>query len=212
MFELEYKGANTVVLSTKTTTVVFDPKLSIVGLKDVKVKNNVEVATEKRFLIEDEAARLIIEGPGEYEIGDFAIQGIGALRYIDTEEDEKQSTIYRIEAGDSRIAVFGNVTAKLTDQQLESIGVVDIAIIPVGGGGYTLDGVEAAALVRSIEPKVVIPVHYNDLDIKYEVPQEGLEAFTKALNAPVETTAKYKVKSASSLPAALTIVELTRTS
>lgn len=212
MFELEYKGANAVVLSTKSTTVVFDPKLSVVGLKDIKVKNNIEAATEKRFLIEDEAARLIIESPGEYEIGDFAIQGIGAFRHIDTESDEKLSTIYRIEAGDARIAVFGNIAANLTDAQLEAIGVVDIAILPVGGGGYTLDATEAAALVRSIEPKVVIPVHYSDPSVKYEVPQESLEVFTKALNAPVETTAKYKVKSASSLPAALTIVELTRTS
>ena len=49
MFEIEYKGANAVVLTTKKTRVVFDPKLFLFGCKDVSVKDSVEVVTEERF-------------------------------------------------------------------------------------------------------------------------------------------------------------------
>ena len=49
MFELEYKGANCIVVSTKKANVVVDPKLSIVGLKDASVKDAIELATERRL-------------------------------------------------------------------------------------------------------------------------------------------------------------------
>lgn len=210
MFEIEYKGANCVVLATKNSSIVTDPKLSVVGLKDLAIKNDVELATEARFAINAPEARLSIEGPGEYGVGDFDIHGIAAQRHLDAETDPKLSTIYRVEIGDLRVAILGNIYEKLNEEQLEEIGVVDILIIPVGGNGYTLDATGAATLTRSIDPKVVIPVHYADKALKYEVPQDPLETFVKELGAPVEETAKYKVKQAGSLPQVLTVVELQR--
>lgn len=210
MFDLEYKGGNTVVFSSKKASLTTDPKLSLVGLKDIKTKDEVELATESRFSVKNPEARIIIDSPGEYEVGDFTIHGIAATRHIDMPEQEKLSTIYRVECGDVKVAVLGNIDAKLDEDQLEAIGVVDILIIPVGGGGYTLDATSAAMLTRSIEPKAVIPVHYADSALRYEVPQEELAPFVSELGAPVETTAKYKIKSSASLPAALTVIELTR--
>ena len=210
MFDIEYKGGNGVVIATKKTTVVIDPKLSLVGLKDIATKDAVELATEPRFATNGKDARLLIEGPGEYEVGDFSIRGVRATRHLDTSSDEPISTMYRIEVGDTRIAILGNIADKLEDDQLEALGVVDILIIPVGGGGYTLDATAAAALTRHIDPKVIIPVHYADSALKYEVPQDTLETFTKELGLSVESVSKYKVKSAASLPQVLTIVEVVR--
>ena len=119
-------------------------------------------------------------------------------------------SVISIEIGDVRIAIIGNIYEKVSDDQLEELGVIDIAIIPVGGNGYTLDATGAANLVRKIDPKVVIPVHYADSALKYEVPQDSLETFVKELGAPVETVPKYKSKGTSSTPPVLTVVELTR--
>ncbi len=210
MFDIEYKGGNTVVLTTKKATLVADPKLSVVGLKDLAIKQAVEIATEARFAVNSDDARLSIEGPGEYGIADFDIHGVAAQRHLDAESDPLLSTMYRIEIGDIRIALIGNIYEKLSEEQLEELGVVDIVIIPVGGNGYTLDATGAATITRQIDPKVVIPVHYDDSTLKYEVPQAGAEEFVKELGAPVEEIAKYKVKSASSLPSTLTIVKLAR--
>lgn len=210
MFEIEYKGGNTLVISTKKATIVADPKLSVNGLKDVIIKDAVEVATEARFATNSQDAKLLIEGPGEYGIGDFDIRGIPAQRHLDSEADEKISTIYRIEIGDVRIALIGNIYEKLSDDDLEEIGVIDIVILPVGGNGYTLDGTGAAGIVRKIDPKLVIPVHYADPALAYEVPQDSLEVFVKELGAPVEESAKYKSKGVTSLPASLSVLELTR--
>lgn len=210
MFEVEYKGANCVVISSKKASIVVDPKLSIVGLKDASVKDAVELATEARFAINSEDAKLVIEGPGEYGIADFDIRGIAAQRHLDAETEPKVSTIYRIETSDIRAAVIGNIYEKLSEDQLEEIGIVDVLVIPVGGSGYTLDATGAAALTRQIDPKVVIPVHYADDAVKYEVPQSDIETFTSELGVPVEEAPKLKLKGSSSLPATLTVYKLAR--
>ena len=210
MFEIEYKGGNGVVLSTKKASIVADPNLSVVGLKNLPVKEAIEIATEARLAVNSADAKLIIEGPGEYGIADFDIRGVAAQRHLDTDADPKISTMYRIEAGDIRVALIGNIYEKVGESQLEDLGIVDVLIIPVGGGGYTLDPTGAATIVRQIEPKVVIPVHYNDSALKYEVPQAEFEEFAKELGAPVEDMSKVKLKSASALPATLMVYKLER--
>lgn len=209
MFDIEYKGGNGVFITTKESKIVIDPKLSIVGLKDANVKDAVVIATEPRFLSDAGDARLVIEGPGEYEVGDFSIRGIPATRHVDT--GGFGTTMYRITIGEARIALLGNIVSELSEDQLEAIGVIDIVILPVGGGGYTLDGVAAARLVRNMDPKIVIPIHYAETGIAYEVPQDALKLFTDELGASVETVDKYKLKSIAALPSALTVVEVKRT-
>ena len=88
--------------------------------------------------------------------------------------------------------------------------MIDILIIPVGGNGYTLDSTGAAGLVRMIDPKIVIPVHYADKSLKYEVPQDDLALFIAELGVPVETVPKYKLKQLPIVPATLSVIEITR--
>jgi L-ascorbate metabolism protein UlaG (beta-lactamase superfamily) len=74
---------------------------------------------------------------------------------------------------------------------------VDVAVVPVGGSGYTLDGIGALKVIKQLEPKVVIPTHYADKALKYEVPQTELAEAVKSLGMEVsETIGKYKIKPA----------------
>lgn len=210
MFEIEYKGANSVIITTKTSKLIVDPKLSIVGLKDIPTKDAVELATESRFATNSEDAIIVINSPGEYGVAGFHIHGIPAQRHLDRPDEPKMSTMYRIEIGDTRIGLIGNIYEKLTDEQLEDLGVLDILILPVGGNGYTLDAVGAAGLVHAIDPKVVIPVHYADSALKYEVPQAELQQFISELGVPVETVSRYKFKPVAAPLTTLSVVEITR--
>ncbi len=206
--DIEYKGANCVVITTKKTSVVIDPKLSTVGLKDILPKNAVVIATQSDFLASGEDA-VVVDRPGEYEVRDISIVGAAAERLIDHDKS-LNATIYRVTVGDVTFAVVGHIATPLTEEQLETLGVVDVAILPVGGSGYTLDAHQAVAAVRQLNPKVVIPTHFADKAVHYEVPQMELEPFLKELSASEhEKTAKWKVKG--SLPEVLTVVELERT-
>lgn len=205
--DIEYKGANCIQITTKKGTLIVDPKLSSVGLKDQLPKNAVVVATHEDFLVEGEDA-IVIDRPGEYEVRDFSIVGTPAERMTDHDKSQR-STMYRITVGDIRIAVVGHVAVPLTEDQLEALGVIDVAILPVGGSGYTLDAHQAVSVMRQLDPKVVIPTHYADSAVKYEVPQMELEPFIKELAATQsEKTSKWKVKT---LPEILTLVEIERT-
>lgn len=208
MFEIEYKGAGTIVIATKKSKLISDPKLSLVGLKDIEPKDMAMVLTEARFAVESAQPALKIDGPGEYEVGDFSIRGIPARRHLDSEGFE--ATIYRIEVGDTRIALLGNIDPKLSEEQLEEIGIVDMLILPIGGGGYTLDPTAAAQIARKVDAKTVLPIHYADSGLKYEVPQEEFDTFHKELGGAVEEVEKLKVKSSSVLPQSLTAIKLAR--
>lgn len=204
--DIEYKGGNCVVISTKQATIVVDPKLSALGLKDMASKDDVVVATQTDFVVPtDEVA---IDQPGEYEVKNISITGVGAQRNIDAAG--KLATMYRIATSDFAIAVVGHVATPLNEEQLETLGVVDVAIVPVGGSGYTLDAHQAVAAVRQLDPKIVIPVHYADSAISYEMPQMELEPFVKELGVSVEQATKLKLKSGV-LPETLTVYELQRT-
>jgi L-ascorbate metabolism protein UlaG (beta-lactamase superfamily) len=209
MFDIEYKGANSIILSTKKAKIIVDPKLSLVGLKDINVKGAVELASEERFIVEDSDVTLIIDSPGEYGVSGFDILGISARRHLDSEAEGKNSTMYRVEVEGTRIGIIGNIYEKLSDEQLEQLGVLDILIIPIGGNGYTLDATGAVNLVRAISPKIVIPVHYADKSLKYEVPQDELSTFIAELGATVETVAKYKFKQLPVVGSTMSVIEIT---
>lgn len=206
--DIEYKGANCVLITTKKTTIVIDPRLSVAGLKDLTPKNAIVVATQADLLAHGDDA-IVIDGPGEYEVRDISVVGVAAERLID-HDATMQSTIYRLTVSDITFAIVGHVGSPLSEEQLESLGVIDVAIIPVGGSGYTLDAHQAVSVLRQIDPKVVIPTHYSDKAMSYEVPQMDLEPFVKELSAVNhETLPKWKLKGV--LPDVLTLMELERT-
>lgn len=207
--EFEYKGGNCVVINSKQGTVVIDGKLSEFGLNDIQPKDAIELATQAGFAGAD--GRVTIDSPGEYEVSDLSILGIPAKRLIDYDESE-QSTIFRLVFPGVRVAVLGHVVTPLSDEQLEQIGVIDVLVVPVGGGGYTLDAHAAAQVVNALDPKAVIPTHYADSKTKFEVPQDELDLFIKELGSAHESMPKWKLKGGSGLPESLTIIELTRTS
>lgn len=207
--DIEYKGANCLTITTKKTTLVVDPKLSAVGLKDIMPKNAIVLATQPDFFVATEEG-IVIDRPGDYEARDISIKGIAAERMLDHDKSQK-ATIYRVVVGDVTFAIVGHIAITLNEEQLEALGVVDVLVVPVGGNGYTLDGHQAVGVVRQIDPKVVIPTHYADKALSYEVPQMDLEPFAKELSAAQhEKMPKWKIKGA--LPEILTLMELERTS
>ncbi len=205
--ELQYCGANCLIINTKQARVVIDDNLAKLGLKTVSKPDDIVLKTSTQIPVAK--ARFIIDAPGEYEVSGISVIGVAARSHMD-KEDEKSATIYSILAGDLRIAIIGHIYPELSDDQLEKIGAVDIAVVPVGDAGFTMDGKGALQVVKQIEPKIVIPTHFADKAIKYEVPQVELAESLKALGMePSQTLDKYKPK-----PAELTdntqLVVLTR--
>jgi L-ascorbate metabolism protein UlaG (beta-lactamase superfamily) len=190
--ELQYFGANCVRLSTKKAQIVIDDNLSRLGLKLVTKPEDISLRTSMEVPLHE--SRFTADMPGEYEISGVIIRGVAA-RGLKDEPGVTSRVIYTVTADDLKVAIFGHIFPELSDDQLEQIGLVDIAIVPVGGNNYTLDGVGALKVIKKIEPKIVIPTHYADKGIKYDPSQEDLATASKGLGMePSETIAKYRPK------------------
>jgi L-ascorbate metabolism protein UlaG (beta-lactamase superfamily) len=87
------------------------------------------------------------------------------------------NTIFRFVLDGLRVAHFGDFgQAELRPAQQQAIGEVDVLILPVGGGP-TVGGEPAAAIVRVLRPRLVVPMHYRTEAVNFlEPPDEFLEA------------------------------------
>jgi L-ascorbate metabolism protein UlaG (beta-lactamase superfamily) len=189
--DLQFYGANCIAITLKGARVIIDDNLADLGAKSVTKPDDVTLFTSAHG---EGAGRLSLDGPGEYEVSDISVIGIPARAHID-EPGKNNATMFKLIAGDLSILVTGHVYPQLSDRQLEAIGLVDVMIVPVGGSGYTVDPVGALKLIKEIEPKLVIPTHYNDKALKFPVPQVELAAALHELGMePREATAKLKVK------------------
>ena len=103
---------------------------------------------------------LVLDGPGEYEVQGVQIVGAATkLKAANEETPAGRNVVFVIEAEELRLAHFGALGGRLTADQKEQIGDVDVLVVPVGDD-RSLDATEAARVCRELEPRVVIPMMY----------------------------------------------------
>lgn len=205
--ELQYHGANCISILTKKLRVVIDDNLSQVGLKSIIKPEDVTIYTNTQDNYQD--SRLVISDPGEYEVSEVSVFGIPARSHMD-EKGQESATIFKIQYEDIRVGVVGHIHPDISEEYIEELGAVDILVVPVGGNGYTLDGIGALSVIKKFDPKVVIPTHYADSKITYPVSQQDLAEALKGLSMePKDTLSKFKPKS-SDLIDGLSLVVLER--
>jgi L-ascorbate metabolism protein UlaG (beta-lactamase superfamily) len=107
-----------------------------------------------------EGSPKVLRHPGEYEIGGVFIIGIGTYHDKEKGAERGRNTVFAMEMEELAICHLGDLGHPLSDAQIEEIGKVDVLMIPVGGV-YTINAREAAALVRQMEPRIVLPMHYK---------------------------------------------------
>ena len=193
--DMQFYGANCIVLSSKQNRLVIDDNLSSLGAKSVTKDGDVCLFTGGHGKPAG-SPKLVIDMPGEYEVGNVSVTGMPTRAHMD-EDNKKSAVMYKITWGDTRILVSGHVFPKLSEDQLEAIGVVDVMFVPVGGNGFTLDATGALQLIKAIEPKLVVPTHYADKNLTYEVPQAELADVLRVIGMePKETVTKLQFKPA----------------
>lgn len=191
--DVQFHGANCITITTKQARIVIDDNLTELGSKSISKADDIMLFTGAHQ--SGVVARLMVDLPGEYEVAGISIYGIPARSHLD-ENSGQSATMYKVVIDDISFLVVGHVYPDLNDSQLEMIGMVDVMIVPVGGNGYTLDSIGALKLIKKIEPKLIIPTHYDSQKLQYPVPQQPLEEALKQLSMEVkETSGKFRPKS-----------------
>jgi len=101
-----------------------------------------------------------ITSPGEYEIKGTLIIGIPSFHDNQRGEDRGKNTIYLLEVDEVAICHLGDLGHVLSNDQIEEIGNVDVLMLPVGGVS-TINAPMAAEVIRQLEPKIILPMHYQ---------------------------------------------------
>jgi L-ascorbate metabolism protein UlaG (beta-lactamase superfamily) len=145
-------------------TVVTDPYSPNLGLPPLKLKADLVTVSNDapghNHVKGIKGHRLVIQGPGEFEVGDVFVTGITMVPQEKRKNGAGPNTLYLFDFGGLTVAHLGDLSHVPTQSQIEDLGTVDVALVPVGGGGALAPG-EAAEIISLIEPSIVIPMHYK---------------------------------------------------
>ncbi len=171
---------------------VIDPFDKKIGLNPPRGNANIVLVSHDHYdhnnLKAVSGDPFIINSPGEYEVS--GVRVIGVAGYHDNEQGKKRgnNTLYSLEVDGVKICHLGDLgQERLTDNQLEALGAVDILMVPVGGD-FTLDGKQAVRVAEQLEPKIIIPMHYKipGLAIKLDSVDDFLKRMGINGEKPVE--------------------------
>ena len=191
-------------LQSGQKTIAIDPFDKKIGLKPPSFSADLVLVTHSHYDHSNVGAingdPFVIDGPGEYEHQGIRVKGIESYHDNKKGKERGLNTIYLIQHEGLRIVHTGDLgQTELSESQLESIGFVDVLLIPVGGF-FTINGKEAGSLVKTIQPRIAVPMHYKVPSLVVEE-LEGVDSFLEAMNAQgVEAQDKLTLKSVKSQP------------
>jgi L-ascorbate metabolism protein UlaG (beta-lactamase superfamily) len=146
-------------------TVVTDPfDSSATGYEPIKLKADIVTVSHDapghNYVSAVKGKSHVITGPGEFEIGGVFITGVQTNGHSKRDADELRNTLYVFDYEGVTVAHLGDLRRVPTQAEIEALGTVDIALVPVGGGGG-LSAAKAAEVISLFEPGIVIPMHYQ---------------------------------------------------
>lgn len=151
-------------VGTEGITVVTDPFDKKVGLKVPNFEADIVTVSHNHYDHNNAAALrgdpFIIDSAGEYDVKGVSITGIEAYHNGKEGAERGKNIIYRIDIDDMSVAHLGDLGHELDTKQLEKLEGTDVLLIPVGGK-YTVDYKKAVEVIKQIEPRIVIPMHYK---------------------------------------------------
>jgi L-ascorbate metabolism protein UlaG (beta-lactamase superfamily) len=176
---ITYLGGESFKVSFGDTTLAFNPVSKDSKLKSAKFGADIVLSTINHpdmngmdQVAFGERKPFSIAGPGEYEVKGVFIKGFGSTSDYDGEK--RINTIYSVALEGMNICFLGAIDQEVLPKDAdEAIDAIDILFVPIGGEGV-LEASKAYKLAVSLEPKLIIPMHYGDLGEK-----DALKTFLK---------------------------------
>lgn len=200
---ISYHGHSCFKLKGSRGTLVTDPYGEYVGFSMPTL--SADIVTVSHDHPDHNAAHLIkgtarsdkpfiISKPGEYEVGGISVFGVKTYHDAVQGTERGINTTYTIFMDNLKICHLGDLGHELTADQVSDIGEIDILLCPVGGV-FTINSELAIKTIRSLEPGIVIPMHFktdkHNQDLFGEL--QNLEGFLKEYGAEVTPQKKLEV-------------------
>lgn len=145
-------------------TVVTDPyDATVAGYETLRLKGDIVTishdAPGHNMASAVKGRTHVLTGPGEFEIGGVFITGVQTNGHGKRTNNELRNTLFVFDFNGVNVAHLGDLRRVPSQTEVEALGTVQIALVPVGGGGG-LNAAKAAEVVSLLEPGLVVPMHY----------------------------------------------------
>ena len=175
---ITHHGGQCFKVSFGDTTLAFDPISKKSKLSPVKFGASVALISmhHPNFDGAEQAAHggkapFVIDGPGEYEVGDVTARGYGVKTTYD--KKERFATIYQVTMEGMNLVFLGAISDPEIDAKiLGELGDIDVLFVPIGGGDV-LEVPQASKLATKLEARIIIPMHYDEKALKAFMKEEG---------------------------------------
>jgi len=145
-------------------TVVTDPHPPDVGLTFPRPRAHIVTVSgddpQCRYTSGVRGPFKLLDGPGEYEIGDVFVTGIATFADSKRGTSRGLNTVFTFNFGGLTVCHLGRLGHVPAQFQVENLGTVNILLVPVGGGG-SLSPTLASEVISLFEPSIVIPMYYK---------------------------------------------------
>jgi L-ascorbate metabolism protein UlaG (beta-lactamase superfamily) len=136
----------------------------------------------------------VLKNSGEIEINNIFVKAIETFHDNQEGTELGKNNIFVIDSEGIRLVHMGDFgERKMKDDLIEKLGSVDILLIPAGNTKIMTTN-EAIDIIKKIEPKIVIPMHYQTQGSKNN--EEVIKKFIKEIGIEVETMEKLNIKKA----------------
>ncbi len=182
---ISYLGGECVKITFGDITLAFNPVSKDSKLSSTKFGSDIVLVSLNNpdFNGSDSAGfgerqPFVVSGPGEYEIREITVKGFASKSNYGG--GEHLNTVYFVTLEGMNLCFLGALaTADLPLEAKQELNDVDVLFVPIGGGGV-LDHADAYKLAVKLEPHVVIPIHYGEIEGKSPT---ALKAFLKEAGA-----------------------------
>lgn len=167
--DISFLGHSSFKIRGKNGIVVCDPFSAKIGFPFPKVSADIVTVSHHHFdhsafdQVSGTARKdhpYVIDAPGEYELLDIAVSVHPSFHDGDNGKLRGKNNIAVIRIEGIAVAHLGDLGHMLSDSDIDSLGVIDVLMVPVGGE-YTLNSRQAVEIAEAIEPSIVIPMHYR---------------------------------------------------
>jgi len=200
--EIRWLGNSTFEVKSSVGVVVVDHQGDIPAASELEDENTVFVYSQGERSSHPASDMQVLSGPGEYEIGGLSVRGI-ATPAEDPAVSKEINTVYVVDADGLQVATLGNPGYQPSAQSVQQISKVDILVLNTESQALEPD--EMSAVIRNLEPKMIVPSGY---DADAGKPSASMQRLLTELGVKeFEATAKLTV-SKSGLPDERAVVVL----
>ena len=123
--------------------------------------------------VEKEGSKVVTDGR-KRNLLDVDIRGVDTFHDEDKGSKRGENIIYKFEMDGIKFCHLGDLGHEIDSETVEKIGEVDILFVPIGGT-FTVDDKQAWNVIKTINPKIIVPMHYKIGGLS--LPIAGIDGF-----------------------------------